>query len=122
MAQVFTSYSRRDTQTVDTIVEKLSQAGISVWIDREAIRAGNQWRVQIVQASDTCHAFVLMLSPSSAASDNARKEIDLSQDPERTTQVWDAEVTDEVSGKTIALFPCTQLKVIRFQNDEVLWT
>jgi len=65
---------------------------------REVIRAGNQWRVQIVQA------------------------IDLSQDSRRTTQVWDAEVTDKVSGKTIALFPCTQFKVIHFRNDEVLWT
>ena len=27
----------------------------------------------------------------------------------RTTQVWDAEVRDETSGKTIALFRCTQL-------------
>jgi 1,4-dihydroxy-2-naphthoyl-CoA hydrolase len=27
----------------------------------------------------------------------------------RTTQVWDAEVTDEASGKPIALFRCTQL-------------
>lgn len=27
----------------------------------------------------------------------------------RTTQVWDAEVTDEASSKTIALFRCTQL-------------
>lgn len=27
----------------------------------------------------------------------------------RTTQVWDAEVSDEASGKTIALFRCTQL-------------
>jgi uncharacterized protein (TIGR00369 family) len=27
----------------------------------------------------------------------------------RTTQVWDAEVTDETSGKRIALFRCTQL-------------
>ena len=84
MAQIFTSYSRRDTQPVDTIVEKMSQAGISVWIDREAIKAGNTWRVQIVQAIDTCHAFVLMLSPNSAASDNVRKEIDLSQDSGRT--------------------------------------
>jgi len=33
MAQVFTSYSRRDTQIVDSIVERMSQAGISVWID-----------------------------------------------------------------------------------------
>ena len=77
MAQVFTSYSRRDTEIVDTIVGKMTQAGISVWIDREAIKAGNQWRVQIVQAIDTCQAFVLMLSPNSAASDNVRKEIDL---------------------------------------------
>ncbi len=27
----------------------------------------------------------------------------------RTTQVWDANVTDEGSGKTIALFRCTQM-------------
>ena len=27
----------------------------------------------------------------------------------RTTQVWDAEVTEEASGKKIALFRCTQL-------------
>ena len=27
----------------------------------------------------------------------------------RTTQVWDAEVKSEVSGKTIALFRCTQM-------------
>ncbi|MDZ7729714.1 MAG: PaaI family thioesterase [Dehalococcoidia bacterium] len=27
----------------------------------------------------------------------------------RTTQVWDAEVTDEATGKTIALFRCTQM-------------
>ena len=27
----------------------------------------------------------------------------------RTTQVWDAAVTDEASGKTLALFRCTQL-------------
>ena len=84
MAQVFTSYSRRDLEVVDSIVAKMSQAGMTVWIDREAIKAGNSWRVQIVQAIDTCHAFVLMLSPNSAASDNVRKEIDLSQDSGRT--------------------------------------
>ena len=68
MTQVFTSYSRRDTEIVDSIVARMAQAGISVWINREAIKAGNSWRVQIVQAIDTCHAFVLMLSPNSSAS------------------------------------------------------
>jgi hypothetical protein len=62
----------------------MSQAGISVWIDRSEIKAGNTWRVQIVKAIDTCHAFVLMLSPNSAASDNVRREIDLSHESERT--------------------------------------
>jgi uncharacterized protein (TIGR00369 family) len=31
----------------------------------------------------------------------------------RTTQVWDAEVTDASNGKTIALFRCTQLILYR---------
>ena len=31
----------------------------------------------------------------------------------RTTQVWDAQVTDEASNKTIALFRCTQLILYR---------
>src|SRR5688572_27920076 len=84
MAQIFTSYSRRDTETVDTIVGKMTQAGINVWLDRADIKAGNTWRVQIVQAIDTCAAFVLMLSPNSAASDNVRREIDLSLDSGRT--------------------------------------
>jgi uncharacterized protein (TIGR00369 family) len=29
----------------------------------------------------------------------------------RTTQIWDAEVIDEASRKTIALFRCTQLMI-----------
>ena len=84
MSEVFTSYSRRDTELVDHVVEEMKESGLSVWIDREAIKAGNQWRVQIVQAIDTCDAFVLMLSPNSAASENVRKEIDLAQDSGRT--------------------------------------
>ncbi len=34
----------------------------------------------------------------------------------RTTQVWDATVTDETSGKVIALFRCTQM--ILYPRDE----
>jgi hypothetical protein len=84
MTEVFTSYSRRDKETVDQIVGVIEKTGIDVWIDREDIKAGNMWRVQIVQAIDTCAAFILMLSPSSTASDNVRKEIDLAQDSGRT--------------------------------------
>jgi hypothetical protein len=84
MSRIFISYSRRDTQIVDSIAQAMMDSGLEIWIDRQDIQAGNTWRVQIVQAIDTCDAFVLMLSPSSAASDNVRKEIDLAQDSGRT--------------------------------------
>lgn len=84
MSQIFISYSRRDVEIVDKIVAALEQAGMSVWIDREDIRAGNSWRVQIVEAIDTCDAFVLMLSGNSAISTNVHKEVILSQDSART--------------------------------------
>ena len=34
----------------------------------------------------------------------------------RTTQVWDAEVKNERSGKTIALFRCTQILLYGDRN------
>ena len=80
MSRIFVSYARRDLALVDSIVENMEAAGIGVWIDREDIKPGKTWRVQIVEAIATCDAFVLMLSSNSAASDNVRKEIDLAQD------------------------------------------
>lgn len=84
MGHVFVSYSRRDKMRVDIIVEALTTSGIHVWIDRSDIKAGKTWRPQIVEAIDTCEAFILMLSPTSVLSDNVRKEIDLAQDSNRT--------------------------------------
>ena len=68
MSDIFTSYSRRDTAIVDKFMTVVMSAGLKVWIDREDILAGNSWRVQIVEAIDTCNAFILMLSGNSAVS------------------------------------------------------
>lgn len=80
MGQVFISYSRRDADVVEKIVSELEAAGIDVWLDREDITAGKQWRRQIVEAIDTADAFVLNLSPNSAASDNVLKELNLAEE------------------------------------------
>ena len=61
----------------------ISNAGINVWIDREDIKAGNSWRVQIVEAIDTCNAFVLILSGDSAISAYVHKKVILAQDSGR---------------------------------------
>ncbi len=83
MGFVFISYSRQDTSTVDQIVSRLKADGFEVWIDRANIKGGDLWTVAIVEAIDTAESFVLMLSPSSTASDNVRKEVQLAQDAKR---------------------------------------
>jgi len=83
MGFVFISYSRQDTATVDHIVSRLKSDGFEVWIDRANIKGGDLWTVAIVEAIDTADSFVLMLSPSSTASDNVRKEVQLAQDAKR---------------------------------------
>ena len=66
MGHIFISYSRRDTELVDSIVTRLEQAGIDGWIDRDDMETGRQWRAQIVEAIDTADAFVLKLSKNAA--------------------------------------------------------
>ncbi|SRR6266498_834696 len=79
MKHIFVSYSRIDGEAVDYIVARLEQDGFNVWLDREEIKAGELWQEAIVQAVDDAYAFVLMLSPGSAASNNVRKEVDLAE-------------------------------------------
>ena len=79
MRHIFVSYSRIDEEAVSHIVARLEQDGFNVWIDREEIKAGELWHETIVQAVDNAYAFVLMLSPGSAASENVRKEVDLAE-------------------------------------------
>ncbi len=79
MKNIFVSYSRIDGEAVNHIVARLEQDGFNVWIDREEIKAGELWHEAIVQAVDNAYAFVLMLSPGSATSDNVRKEVDLAE-------------------------------------------
>jgi hypothetical protein len=80
MGKVFISYSRRDTEVVKGIVSQLEAENIEVWFDTEDIKAGKQWRKQIVEGIDTADAFILNLSPDSAASVNVLKELNLAEE------------------------------------------
>jgi hypothetical protein len=92
MSHFFMSYSRRDLEIVDKYVHALAETGMNAWVDREDIKVGNSWRVQIVEAIDTCDAFVFFLSSNSAASTNVHKEVILAQDSGCPTYVVMLEV------------------------------
>jgi len=84
MSHIFVSYSRKDGEAVDNIAARLQRDGFEVWLDREDIKGGELWRESIVKAIDNAYAFVLMLSPDSAASENVRKEVDLAEGAGKT--------------------------------------
>src|SRR5689334_13051253 len=92
MGDILISYSRHGAEIVDQFVEVLTEAGIKAWVDREDIKVGNSWRVQIAEAIDGCDACVLMLSAKSVVSTNVHKEVILAQDSSRPTYVGMLEV------------------------------
>ena len=79
MGHLFISYSRRDTDVVNQLVNQLETAGYETWIDLEGIRGGDQWRRQIVEAVESADVFILALSKDSVTSINVRKELDLAE-------------------------------------------
>ncbi len=82
MSYVFISYAHIDTTSVEQIVSRLEAAGIKVWIDRADIRAGQQWRKEIVEGIDNAGAFSLQVSSAAVASVNVMKEVNLADEVE----------------------------------------
>jgi adenylate cyclase len=77
MADIFISYSSKDRAQAEQLIELLASAGLSVWIDQSGIDIATSWSKEIVQAIDTCKAFVVLLSPNSILSKNVMKEVSL---------------------------------------------
>ncbi len=61
---VFISHSREaDTMhTVDILMLRLKQEGLSVFVDQRSIQPGDKWPFEIASAIKTCNAFVVVLS------------------------------------------------------------
>lgn len=72
---VFVSYSHANAETVLPIVETVEERGVSIWIDRDEMRAGQGWAGQIVRAIKTSERFCLMCSEQAFASDHVRREV-----------------------------------------------
>jgi formylglycine-generating enzyme required for sulfatase activity len=79
MSQIFFSYSRKDSDFIDQLIEELEERGVDVWVDRGDILAGEAWRRSIVEAIITCKVFVIALSPNSVESENVAKELTLAE-------------------------------------------
>lgn len=83
MADIFISYSRRDSEQALSLAERLRAAGMSVWIDQHGIEADTSWSKEIVTAIKSCNAFCLLLSDASISSVNVVKETSLASEFKR---------------------------------------
>lgn len=74
MADIFISYSRRDFDFAEKLVNALNADGRTVWIDRK-IRAGAQFPDEIRNELDAAAAVIFIISPDSVESDWCRREL-----------------------------------------------
>jgi len=68
MAQAFMSYASEDAVFTDLASMKLKEAGVDVWADYGAVRAGDEWRDAIDKGISSSDVLLVMLTPSSCAS------------------------------------------------------
>lgn len=68
MGHVFISYGRKDAKFVDTLREKLKEAGFDVWTD-SVLRPGNDWRQEIDEAIRNAFALLVIITPAAKMSE-----------------------------------------------------
>lgn len=75
MADVFISYSRKDTAFVRQLHDRLVAQGREVWVDWEGIPPTADWLAEIYAAIEAAHCFILVMSPDSVGSAVCAREL-----------------------------------------------
>src|SRR3990172_8360787 len=76
MTDVFISYSRKDSDFVRRLHDKLAQLGRDVWVDWEDIPLTVDWMHEIQAGIEAANTFAFVISPESVRSDICHEEID----------------------------------------------
>jgi TolB-like protein/Flp pilus assembly protein TadD len=74
---VFISYSRKDSDHALQLADRLRSFGLDIWIDQQGVGLASSWSKQIVEAIESSKAFLILLSPSSTASQQVARELSL---------------------------------------------
>ena len=80
----FVSYSRDDSEFALRLAQDLKNAGAHIWLDQMDIQPGHPWDNAIEDALMDSPLMLLILSPSSARSDNVRNEISFALEQGKT--------------------------------------
>ena len=75
MDTIFFSYSRTDSAFVLKLAKDLRESGAQVWLDQLDIPAGSHWDASIQNALHTSKTLLIILTPTSVASENVMDEV-----------------------------------------------
>src|SRR5215204_4785829 len=75
MADVFISYSRRDSEFVSGLNEALEKRDYDVWVDLENIPPTAEWLAEVYSGIENSNVFVFVISPDSIASKVCQQEL-----------------------------------------------
>lgn len=76
MADVFISYSRKDSAFVRMLEKALVEANRDAWVDWEDIPPTAEWFSKVREGIEGVRALLFVISPDSVASEVCRKELD----------------------------------------------
>ena len=74
---VMISYSHQDMELMNFVLKSLKDAGLSVWVDQEGLKAGVDFLSKIGQAIVDSTCFLQILTPASVVSKYCRDELSL---------------------------------------------
>lgn len=83
--RVFISYARADSAFATRLANNLLKQHIDVWLDVYRIEPGRSWARQIGEALDLCQVMLVVLSPTSVASENVDDEWNYYLDQKKPT-------------------------------------
>src|SRR5574339_1096558 len=73
--RTFISYSRVNEDFALKLAQELKLAGFSIWLDQLDIPAGAKWDNEVEKALAKCEIFMIIMTPTSVASENVKDEI-----------------------------------------------
>jgi adenylate cyclase len=91
VADIFISYSRKDSEQALSLAERFRASGLTVWIDQHGIEAATSWSKEIVDAIESSKVFLILLSHSSLMSANVVKELSIASEARRSILPVDLE-------------------------------
>jgi WD40 repeat protein len=75
MSHIFVSYSRKDLDFAQKIVDALAANDLDTWVDWKSIPKGEDWEQEIYRGIEEADAFLFLLSPDSVTSEMCNREI-----------------------------------------------